>query len=271
ALLQLLDDCEIPTLRDEFDFFYTQCFDFQYPIEMIDSEENTVSINSQEEYFVFEFNQGFDKQPRFIYPLAAFKYSEDRTIPIENDYELFQVFDGCRKCPRLLFETDFRGGTLYRFTAAFAEKDQISYDWYIDDVKIESDGVGGDNVFEREFESGTYEICMRTRLEDADCFAGIEYCQTITVEDPCPFVFFRSSAINNTTYLFSADFPLQDEIEYAWVIYRNEERILTETEGPDGDDLLEFQFDPGSYQVCIEAEVEDCPRVIKYCEELVID
>lgn len=270
SLLDLLDDCEIPTFRDELDFFYTQCFDFDYPIEMVNLNEDIVTINSQEEYFDFEFQQGFEEQPIFIYPLDVFKYSEDRTIPIENDFELFQIFDGCKKCPNLFFESALLEGTLYQFTAAFPEKDQIPYDWFIDGEKIESDGIGGDNIFTREFESGTYEICMKTRLENDDCFEGIAYCETITVEDPCPFIFFESEAINNNTYLFTANFPLQDEIEYSWAIYINDDRIFFEEEGPDGDDLLEFQFDFGTFNVCIEAEVSGCPQVLKHCEQIVI-
>lgn len=272
-LVEALDFCEIPTLRDEFDHFYTQCFDFQYPIQMVSSANDTVTINSKGEYFEFEFIQGFDKQPQFIYPLTVDYYNDRADRVINNAFELFVAFDECNKCPNLSFDYEILEGTTYEFVADFEEIDEISgFDWWVDGEFIERDGrdVQGDNELIKTFESGFHEVCIKVASEEDDCVAGVEYCKTFEVEDPCPFLFFEYDQINNFTYLFEAAFEAKDEIEYSWVIIHNDDLIYFEEEGPDGDDRLEFQFEPGDYKVCIEAEPEGCPQALKFCEEITV-
>ena len=270
-LITLLEDCDLLTLRDEFDLFYTQCIDFEYPISLIDKEDNEVTINSQEEYFAFELRQGFDAQPVFVFPMNVIVFSEDEVVEVTNHFELFEVFDTCERCPQLFFNKDFAGGTRYVFTADFPGRDDLfSYDWFINDDFIETDGTGvqGDHQLAETFAPGEYEICMRAETED--CVVGVEYCEFLVVEDPCPDIFFETDQINDFTFKFTATFPLKDEIVYVWNIFRLDDLIFEELEGPDGDNILEFQFDPGTYNVCIIAEVEGCPEVIEVCQDIVI-
>lgn len=271
--IEILELCEIPTLREEVDHFYTQCFDFEYPIQMVDVDDNVVTINNQEAYFDFELEQGFDEQPVFIFPLAITQYRENVLKSIDNAFEFFTAFDNCKKCPRLFFSYDLLQGSTYEFVADFDGITDISgYDWWIDGRFIERDGVDaqGDNRLVETFESGWHEVCIKVASEADDCVAGVEYCETFFVEDPCPFVSFTATQINDFTYLFEANFEAKDRIEYTWVVYQNSDLIAFETEGPDGDNQFEFQFDPGSYVVCVEAEPEDCPEVLKFCEEFFI-
>ena len=270
--LDLLDDCEILTLRDEFDHFYTQCFDLVYPVTMINTDSNEVVITDQSSYFAFELQQGFDKQPSFKYPIEIFNYAADQNVPIENAYELLASFDSCVKCPRVFFTLDTISVNRFQFDAAFDRMSDISYGWYINDEKVEIDGgeVQGDNKLIETFPSGQFEICIKTSLPDGDCFTGTEYCQTITV-DACPFVSYETEELNSNTYRFTANFETKDLLEYYWSIYKNDDLIFSELEDAAGDDSLLYQFEVGTYEVCLEAEIDECPEVLRYCTEIIVD
>ena len=273
-LIELLEDCEIVTLRDEFDKYFTQCFDFVYPIKMIALDSATVQIDTLQDYFDFEAQQGFDKQPLFVYPLDIFSYSKNQIFPVNNDFELFEIFDMCKTCPQLFFTTDWAGDTHYVFEADFPEIDALEqFSWYIDGMKIEEDGMGvnGDFILERTFEPGTYEICMKAQSAAFDCFAGTEYCEILEVVDPCPTLSFSINEVTADTFEFTATFDLKDEIEYAWAIYQNQDLIFSEEERLDGDNRLEYQFELGDYVVCLEAEVHGCSTVTKVCEEIIVN
>lgn len=273
-LIELLEACELLTLREEVDKYFTQCFDFDYPIEMIALDSSTVKIDTLQDYFDFELQQGFDKQPIFVYPLGVYSYSKDQIFTIENDFELFEVFDMCDSCPKLFFTVDWAGDTRYVFEADFPEINQLeSFDWYIDGNKVETDGIGvdGDLMLEETFEPGSYEICIKTQAPEFDCFAGTQYCQVIEVVDPCPILSFSTIQLTANTYEFTATFERKDEIEYTWAIYQNQDLIFFEEELADGDNRLEYQFSPGDYFVCVEAEVHGCSTVSKVCEEVIIN
>lgn len=273
-LIELLEVCEIVTLRDELDKYFTQCFDFVYPIEMISIDSTTIKIDTLQDYFDFEAQQGFDKQPVFVYPIEVHHYSKKQTFPVANDFELFEVFDMCQSCPDLFFTINWTGDTRYIFEADFPAIDQLElFGWYVDGIKIGEDGVGvnGDFRFDRVFDPGSYEICIKTQAPEFDCFAGIEFCQILEVVDPCPILSFSINEITADTFEFTATFERQDEIDYTWAIYQNQDLIFFEEEVAGGDDRLEYQFEPGNYLVCVEAEVNGCSTITKICEEIVVN
>ncbi|WP_436516281.1 hypothetical protein [Ekhidna sp. To15] len=268
----LLDDCEILTLRDEFDPFYTQCFDLVYPVTMLDIDSNQVVIDNQSAYFDFEFQQGFDKQPTFEYPIEVFNYAEEETTLIKSSFDLFEVFDSCGECPELFFRIDTVSINRFVFQADFERISEIPYDWYINNEKVESDGGSddADNRLTETFPSGQFEICIKSTLPNDDCFSGTEYCKMITV-DACPFVSFETDTINSNTFKFIANFETKDLLDYYWAIYKNDDLIFSELEDSSGDDELLYQFDVGTYEVCLEAEVDQCPEVLRSCIELIVD
>ncbi|WP_462249897.1 hypothetical protein [Ekhidna sp.] len=270
--IDVLDECEIPTLRDEFDPFFIQCFDLIYPITMLDIDSNEVTIANKEEYFEFEKQQGFDQQPKFIYPLELFDYAQEGNVLIESPFQLFKTFDTCKKCPELFFEIDSVIVNTYVFKAEFERIDEISYGWYINDEKVEEDGgiENGDNILEETFESGTYTICIRTALPNDDCFTGTEFCQVITV-DACPHVSFETIQLSSNSYEFVANFESKDLFDYHWNIYQNDMLIFSELEDSTGDNKLIYQFEPGFYEVCLQTEIDGCPEVISFCTELSIE
>lgn len=270
--VDLLDDCGILTLRDEFDPFFIQCFDLVYPVTMLDIDSNQVVIDNKDEYFAFERDQGFDKQPKFVYPIELFDYANESNISIETPFQLFEVFDTCDTCPELFFTIDTLKVNKFLFEASFDRIDNISYGWYIDDEKVEEDGGNnqGDNLLIETFPSGEYEICIRTALPDGDCFTGTEFCRTITV-DACPFVSFLTEEINANTYEFIANFDKKDLIDYHWNIYQNDDLVFSEFEDSDGDDKLIYQFEQGEWEVCLQAEVDGCPELLSSCTVVVVE
>ena len=270
--ISLLDDCQILTLRDEFDPFFTQCFDLVYPLTMLDVNGNEVVISSQSAYFDFELQQGFDKQPKFVFPIQLFDYATESNLSVGNPFELFEIFDSCSRCPELFFRIDTVRVNRFAFIAGFDRIESLSYGWYIDNEKVEEDGgaVQGDNMLTETFPSGEYEICIRTSLPADDCFSGTQYCERITV-DACPFVSFVSEQVNANTYEFIANFASKDLVDFTWIILQNEDIIFEELENAQGDNKLFYQFNPGVYQVCLEAEVDQCPEILKTCIELSID
>ncbi|MEQ9467896.1 MAG: hypothetical protein RLN88_10830 [Ekhidna sp.] len=273
-LTQLLDECGLLTLRDEFDKYFTQCFDFAYPIKMIATDSSQVKIDSLGDYFDFEFEQGFDKQPVFVYPLEINSFSKDQKLLINNDFELFEVFDMCDSCPQLFFSIDWAEDTRYVFEADFPGIDELeSFDWYIDRIKVETDGAGvdGDFKLEETFNEGTYEICIKTQAPEFDCFAGTSYCTTLEVVDPCPILSIEVNPIEADSIQFIATFDRKDEIDYTWAIYQDQDLIFFEEELEGGDNKFGYQFDPGTYNVCLEAEVHGCSTVSKVCEEIIVN
>lgn len=266
GFIQLLEDCDLLTLRDEFDKYYTQCIDFDYPIQMIDLSGNEVSIGSQADYFEFEFIQGFEAQPVFVFPLTVNIFQEDILTPVENYFELFQTFNDCEKCPQPFFFTDWVADSTYSFFAEFEGiQNLFSYEWIINDEVVEIDGFGvqGDNKLTETFSQGNYEICIRTTTDD--CVAGTYYCENLELF--CPELSFEYEQVNDVTYEFFTNFELKDEIDYVWKIYQGDDLIHTEEEGPNGDDILFFQFELGlTYEVCVFAVTDGCPQGSEFCE-----
>ncbi len=88
--------------------------------------------------------------------------------------------------------------------------------------------------------------------------------------DNCPELAFESIRENTHTYLFEADFRAKDSITYGWYI----DGALVEREGSNvenSDHKLLWQFDEGTYEVCIKTETPECPEGTSFCRELVID
>ena len=270
--IELLEDCHQLTLRDEFDKVFTQCFDFVYPIQMLDLSNNEVTIESKTSYFEFEADQGFDKQPNFVYPITLFDYASENSINIENPFSLFETFDTCGQCPELSFEIDTLLPNRFSFIADFERKNEISYGWYINDEKVEEDGgaVQGDNKLTQTLAPGEYTICIRTSLPDEDCFSGAEFCKEIIVHDSCPLLSFETQARDNFTYEFIANFELKNDIEYWWSIYQNEEIIFSAPSSEIIDNKLVYEFSEGDYVVCLETETPDCPQGTNFCASISI-
>ncbi|WP_299214486.1 hypothetical protein [uncultured Aquimarina sp.] len=192
--------------------------------------------------------------------------TETETCP--EGIEFCKTIEVTTVCPELFFEFEQEPGTLgYSFVANFEGIDELTYQWFIDNQLIEQDGgANGDNMFFSELSPGVHNVCIKTTTPS--CPDGVEFCEEIIVEPICPDLFFTIEQEGNTpSYNFTAQFPDIDTVTYEWVINGD---IIEQDGGPGADNTLFFQFDPGTYEICIRAETDTCPEGTQFCEELII-
>ncbi|MHA7058019.1 hypothetical protein ACWGOQ_0012415 [Aquimarina sp. M1] len=193
--------------------------------------------------------------------------TETETCP--EGIEFCKRIEITESCPELFFESEQEQGTLqYTFISSFDGIDQITYQWFIDDQLIEEDGgESGDNTLLFELSPGVHEVCIKT--EAPSCAFIVEFCAEIVVDPICPDLFFVAEQEGNTSsYTFTAEFPEIDNTVYDWTINGD---IIEQDGGPGADNTLFFQFDPGTYEICIGAETDTCPEGAFFCEQIVVE
>lgn len=268
-----MQEFEAGTFREDLNEFFRQCFNFVFPVTMINSSMQEVILSTSGEVIDFIASETPEYQPQFQFPLELQVFSRDTEVGINSYFDFYTIFNDCGGCPDLFFNVRQENDRLYIFTADFPQINTLpSYDWFVNGEFVESDGPvnQGDNQLTETFPPGVYEVCIKA--QPTDCALGTEFCQEIVVEDPCPDLFFKIEQEGNTpSYTFIADFAEKDELIYEWRLFSNGEPIASEVEQPGGDNLFFFQFAPGVYDICIFTETVECPQGAEFCKELVID
>lgn len=170
-------------------------------------------------------------------------------------------------------ETTYADSLGYTFTLdeTLVLSDDVTIEWFVEDELILSGSGEEGRTIENFFATGDYEICVKYTSDL--CPDGVEVCQMLIVDMPeesgCPNLFFTSENIQEGTYIFRADFPGIETLEwYGWFI--DGEFIEDEGTIVEGDNELIFTFEPrGSYEVCILTETPECPESVQYCETIV--
>ncbi|MFY0598545.1 MAG: hypothetical protein JXR03_02660 [Cyclobacteriaceae bacterium] len=263
--VSILKECSIPTLREDMVESYLQCFDFNFPIEIIENE-SILEVTKQEDYESL-LDQDEDFELAFVFPLSMEVFSKDQDVSASNYFELYQVLNECDGCPALSFEIEQETDLKYKFITDF--DDSFRFDWYIDDRLIPTDTPL--DILEEEFEPGTYEICIKSTTNE--CALGVEFCDVLVVEDPCPFLSFEiADSSDPFQYVLSADFPKMDEITYTWKVFDTETDKLEEfeLEEPGGDNKFEIELLPGEYEACIFIENDLCDGQ-EFCKQLIVE
>jgi len=117
--------------------------------------------------------------------------------------------------------------------------------------------------------SGTYKICITAITEN--CQDGVAFCKEVKIEkgSRCPqlsFIVDREGESN--AYNFIADFEGKDTISYlGWFV--NDMLVQESTSG--NHEQFYYQFDPGSYEVCLATETPECPEGTKFCKVIKIE
>jgi len=90
SFLDVLRECQFDTVRDEFDQFFNSCFKFQYPVTLLNADQNEINITSDEEFQMFYQNQGVDYQPNFKFPvnLLVSPNFDTTTIYLQLNYRM---------------------------------------------------------------------------------------------------------------------------------------------------------------------------------------
>ncbi len=183
-----------------------------------------------------------------------------------------EVNDEFDDCPDVTINIDnVPGSAVYRFAAQLEGIEDVQLTWSIDGEDVDTGNLNdiANQVFEYRFETGTYTICVKAA--DVDC--PIEVCKEINVvvddNNPCPDLFFEARQYEKPShYKFIADFPGMEQTHFGW--YINGE--LVEDTGIDDENYLFWEFkEPGSYEVCIKSETEECPNGTSYCKIIEIE
>ncbi len=273
-LTELLKTCEVPQLADYLSDFKSQCFELVFPITLVNNLD-TMVVDNNDIYHNLKGSLGNEFEPEFLFPLEVEVFGTDELVTITNYYQLLQLFNQCVPCPEgsILISPEYDGR--YTFKAIYDKVDApISYKWYINEDFIREGTVSSDDSLVLELPEGEFEICLQSF--NPDCIAGDFSCRFLKVERPCPVLFYNKEVRdgNPSLYHFFADFALQNEISYSWVVYKDINTFITfENEIPgEGDGKFSYEFTPGSYRVCLEKEgVNQNCQLAQYCTEIVIE
>lgn len=272
--INLLRECEITTLRDDFDRFFNDCFKLDFPVTLLQNNAEEVLLNSADDFSTFYNMQAVNYQPQFKFPVTVLVAPNFEPVTINSYFGFYRVLDTCDRCPELSFASEpLNPVTLeYIFVADFADIELVeTYSWLIDGQFIENDGPAnnGDNRLEFQFNApGTYRVCISS--ETPDCPQGVEFCKDIVVESFCPNLFFEFEQETGTLgYNFTANFEGINNINYEWVI---DNEVIELDGGVEGDNQLFSNLTPGEHIVCIKAETNACPgQLLEFCQEIVVE
>ncbi|MDY8137667.1 hypothetical protein [Aquimarina sp. 2201CG5-10] len=176
------------------------------------------------------------------------------------------------RCPELFFLAEQDGDNpAYYFQVEFEGADQIEWlGWYINGEFVEDSNNGDNNRFYYQFEPGRYEVCLMT--ETPLCPEGASYCKVIEIEDPnasCPDLFFEAEqdGDNPAYYFYPRAFEGMDDVTLEWSVNGD---VVGNTPGTSNDPFY-YQFNPGTYEICLLVETPNCPQGIRYCKTIVVE
>ncbi|NMM49603.1 hypothetical protein [Marinigracilibium pacificum] len=262
----LLDELSINSFEDDFIAGFLRCYDFDYP-----SKVNNNTFSNSDDFLIYISSKPDSSGFKLTYPLQLIVYNADSIIIYNNEYEVLELATSCEECPQLGYTIRSDSTSNYTFIADTSLSNfATAYQWFINGEFIENDGPDyqGDGQLSWVFQPGQHEICMIGVSEASEC-NGIDFCQTIFVEDLCPQLHFTRDSTENS-FTFRADFFEMDSISYNWELYQNGDLIASELEDENGDNQFFYQFSRGNYSICLTAETPECPQGSSYCEEVII-
>jgi len=274
SLLNTVRECEFSTVRDEFDRFFTSCFKFEYPVTLLDANQNEVNVTTDQEFQTFYQSQGPEYQPNFKFPVNLLVSPDFESVPINTYFGFYRITESCeRRCPQPSFtvENTDRVNLGYKFTAMISEASGLNaYDWLVNGQIIEADGANnqGDNLLLFNFEApGVYEVCIKGETDT--CPEGIEFCKSVEVLSVCPELFFEFEQEQGTFgYTFFANFEEINQINYEWFV---DNEPIEQDGGAEGDNSFFTTLSIGAHTVCIKTMIPSCANELEFCEEIMVE
>ncbi|MEW7279132.1 hypothetical protein ABW636_11120 [Aquimarina sp. 2201CG1-2-11] len=265
-LINLLNSCNISTLRNDFDMYVETCFKVEFPIVVYDKNEKEVNISNQEGLDTFLDDQGVNYQPDFKFPINLLVTPDYKLNKISSYYDFYEIINDCRlKCPGVDF--DIVTGTYNLFGL-------IPYYDYEDDYKIslivDGDIVDNDD-FLLYFTPGVYEVCIE--ITTPDCPTGMIMCKELIADTICPDGFNVSyEPLGLNIYEFIPPPlpppPVDPEVYSSEILFFVNDEIIVDQvvdQGP-----FSRYFAPGTYDVCFQIITSNCPDGVRSCEQLVV-
>lgn len=210
---------------------------------------------------VVEFEPGEYK----VCVIAEFENCDQR---IEGCSEFIIKDPSEESCLGLEFEIDKLSANEFKFIPTIDDIEAIEYGWYVDGDLVLLDTIIDSEVSYLiwDFSEGEHTVCLKA--ENDEC-GEVEYCKTIVAELLCPEeVYFKAVQDNPMTYYFYADFEGKEHVAYDW--YVNDDLVEHENKDEVTDQKLIWQFNPGTYNVCLVVSQDGCNDV-EYCQEIVIE
>ncbi|WP_378185069.1 hypothetical protein ACE939_09105 [Aquimarina sp. W85] len=269
-LLEVLTICRIKPFKTAFDEVYDRCFQLQFPISLGQVDKDNLVFQTQQELTTFMQNQPSNFQPQFIFPITIVDEALQTKKTVTTYYEIYQIINACPDIFELCPAYDFSVASTSDFNLSYtferinnSSSTFSQYDWTIDGIVVKTDGgVSGSNILTYDFSlPGFYTVCI---VSTEACVGETQFCKEINIPAYCaPLSFVPTQLPNSLEFNFTADFVDKDVLEYNWLI----DGVLVEANdgGIAGDNLLNYTFAPGSYDVCIEAASVSCPEGMQYC------
>lgn len=150
-----------------------------------------------------------------------------------------------------------------------------AYQWYINDDLVDGKNSNTDREHILDIElvkAGTYRICLV--IETEECDERLEFCLEVTIEkDSDKKCFEPEFTIQETDrpdlFKFLADFDGIDTLVYDW--YVGDQLVETEELNDKRDNKLIWDFEPGTYEICLAVRSEVCEDNRVFCRELVVE
>jgi|GEM_PF-3416855 len=265
----LLMKCELPTFRTLLDVFSGECFDVRYPITIIANDNTATPITNENEYTRFIATKSSTYQPLFEFPMFLVLHSTEERVVVDSYFDFYQLFPTCQvNCPTLGFSRD--GEFLYAEVGI--QDDAVvlwsgTYGWFVNDVLLETEDTNArtDHKFGlSQLDPGTYKICVKT-IND-DCTNESLFCEEIIIatQTICPTLEFDFERRAGGAIFFAEP----TEVTYTWFI---DNEFKENDGGATGDNEFFFQFEPGTYEICMRTETPICPNGISFCKTLVFN
>ncbi len=180
----------------------------------------------------------------------------------------------CEKdCPEISFEivqegSDFGYNFFPRAFEGIDESD-TTLEWYADDTFLGKSGeFPHNNPFYTQLERGQYLIYLVVKTNS--CPEGVKWRKLLQVGEPiisCPELSFEleQDGDNPAYYFYPGNFEGVEDVSSEWFI--NEEYVGSSM---GMQDPFYYQFNPGTYEICLLIETPECPNGVKLCKEIVI-
>ncbi len=261
SLLNLLNDCNYTTVREEFDRLFRQCFIFDYPIAILDNNQTEVLLNTEQEFDEFYANQAASYQPDFQFPIDVLVGPNAESTTINTYFDFYEIADNCVGCPQTEIAVTTVNPNTFTFSTDFEVKPEYQITWIIDNVPFDFGQLG--NSFTRVFAPGAHSVCIM--IISPDCPLGIEICEEVTAETDCPALSFEQNSLEPLLYEFTANLESIGQTSFQWTV----DGIFAQ----EGGGTFQFTFlGPGTYEVCIETDfTEFCPEGTSFCRSVIIE
>ncbi len=236
---------------------------FKWFVDEVQIEDPNTQQNGGA-YFFYEFTEG-------VYIVCLKVEVEGCDEELSYCEEIFVRNMPDAKCPELFFEKERDGdkAAYYFYPRAFDGIDDTQLDWFVNgDFVGSSPEFPHNNPFYHEFDGpGRYEVCLM--IETPECPEGTSFCKVIEIESSvaCPELFFEAEqdGDNLAYYFYPREFEGMADVTLEWFV---DGELVDSVMG--SADPFYYQFNPGTYEICLMIETPECPNGTQICKAIEI-